>query len=269
MIGKVATSFGPTLAWREAGEGRPVILLHGFPIDSRLYDAQMSAAEVGRIGARLIAVDFPGFGQSPLPEPAPDVITVEELAAAMADFITAHGLEAPIVGGVAIGGYVAIELAARRPDLVGGLFLMAPKPAPDAPAMADAREETAQLALRSGSAVVADELHAKPLGPQADGAVKEKMRSMIADADPRGIAALIRGIARRPDPAVVMPLITARTLVIAGETDPFSKLKDVKRVATIMPNASLVVLKGVGHMAPIESPISVTNALASFVRRAA
>jgi pimeloyl-ACP methyl ester carboxylesterase len=49
--------------------------------------------------------------------------------------------------------------------------------------------------------------------------------------------------------------------------DPFSKLEDVKRVAAIMPNASLIVLKGVGHMAPIESPLSVSNALASFVRR--
>ena len=244
-----------------------MILLHGFPIDSRLFSAQLSAAEVGRIKARLIAVDFPGFGQSPLPEPAPDVITVEELADAVADLIEREGWNGAVVGGVAIGGYVAIELAARRPELVGALFLMAPKPAPDAPAMAAGREETAQLALREGSSVVADELAGRPLGPQADGAVKAKMHEMIADADPRGIAALIRGIARRPDPAVVMPSITVRTLVIAGEMDPFSKLEDVKEVATIMPNASLIVLKGIGHMAPIESPLSVTNALASFVRR--
>jgi 3-oxoadipate enol-lactonase len=78
---------------------------------------------------------------------------------------------------------------------------------------------------------------------------------------------LIRGIARRPDPSVVMPSITVRTLVIAGEMDPFSKLEDVKRVVTIMPNASLIVLKGIGHMAPIESPLAVTHALASFVKR--
>jgi pimeloyl-ACP methyl ester carboxylesterase len=244
-----------------------VVLLHGFPIDGRLFGAQLSAAEVGRIKARLLAVDFPGFGQSPLPEPAPDVMTVEELADAVADLIEREGWDGAVVGGVAIGGYVAIELAARRPDLVGALFLMAPKPAPDAAAMAAGREATAQLALTEGSSVVADELHAKSLGPQADGAVKEKMRSMIADADPRGIAALIRGIARRPDPSVVMPSITVRTLVIAGEMDPFSKLEDVKRVVTIMPNASLIVLKGIGHMAPIESPLAVTHALASFVKR--
>jgi pimeloyl-ACP methyl ester carboxylesterase len=244
-----------------------VILLHGFPVDGRLFGAQLSAAEVGRIGARLMLVDFPGFGQTPLPEPAPDVMTVEELAESVAALIRREGLEAPVVGGVAIGGYVAIQLAAQHPDLVGGLVLMGPKPAPDSPSLANQRESTAELALRDGSTVVADTLHDKPLGPQADGAVKAKMHEMIASEDPRAIAALIRGIARRPDPSLVMPSIKARTLVIAGEMDPFSPLADVKRVAELMPNASLIVLKGVGHMAPIESPLSVSNALASFVRR--
>ena len=55
------------------------------------------------------------------------------------------------------------------------------------------------------------------------------------------------------------------TLVIAGEVDPFSPLDDVKRVAELMPNAELVVLKGIGHMAPIEAPMAVTRALAAFV----
>ncbi len=97
--------------------------MHGFPVDGRLFESQLSAAEVGRIGGQLIAVDMPGFGQTPLPEPAPAVITVGELAESVAALITAQGWEKPVVGGVAIGGYVAIELAARHPELVGALVL--------------------------------------------------------------------------------------------------------------------------------------------------
>jgi pimeloyl-ACP methyl ester carboxylesterase len=255
------------LRFRAAGEGRPVILLHGFPVDGRLFDSQLSAAEVGRMGGQLIAVDMPGFGQTPLPEPAPDVMTVGELAESVAALIVAEGWEKPVVGGVAIGGYVAIELAARHPELVGALVLMGPKPAPDSPKMAPQREETAQLALTRGSTVVADELHAKPLGPQADGAVKAQMHRMIAEADPRAIAALVRGIAQRPDPAPVLPSLEMPALVIAGEVDPFSPLDDVKRVAELMPNAELVVLKGIGHMAPVEAPIAVSRAIAAFVEK--
>jgi pimeloyl-ACP methyl ester carboxylesterase len=253
------------LTYRAAGEGRPVILLHGFPVDGRLFESQLSAAEVGRIGAQLIAVDMPGFGQTPLPQPAPDVMTVADLAESVAALIAAEGWEKPVVGGVAIGGYVAIELAARHPELVGGLVLMGPKPAPDSPKVAPQRESTAQLALRDGSVVVADTLHDKPLGPQADAAVKRQMHRMIAEADPRAIAALVRGIARRPDPAPVLPSLEIPALVLAGEVDPFSPLEDVKRVAELMPNAELVVLKGIGHMAPVEAPTAVSRALAAFV----
>jgi pimeloyl-ACP methyl ester carboxylesterase len=258
---------GIELRYRSAGEGRPIVLLHGFPVDGRMFDGQLSAAEVGRIEGRLIAVDMPGFGATPLPDPAPDVLTVEELAESVAGLIQREGWAPAVVGGVAIGAYVAIELAARHPELVAALVLMGPKPAPDSPSLADQRESTAQLALRDGSTVVADTLHAKPLGPQADGAVKAKMHKMIADADPRGIAALIRGIARRPDPSPAMAALQMPVQVIAGEKDPFSPLADVKRVAQIIPRASLVVIPGIGHMAPIEAQLSVTRALASFVRR--
>lgn len=253
------------LTWRTAGSGRPVILLHGFPVDSRMFGGQLSAADASRINARLFAVDMPGFGRTQLMDPAPDVLLVEDLAEAVGSMIAREGLDRPVVGGVAIGGYVAIELAARHPELVGALVLMGPKPAPDSPAMAPQREEVARMALEQGSAAVADALHAKPLGPRADDAVKAKMHKMIAAADPRAIAAMVRGIARRPDPAPSLPLLEVPALVIAGELDPFSALADVRRVAEMMPNAQLVELKGIGHMAPIEAPLAVTRALAAFV----
>jgi pimeloyl-ACP methyl ester carboxylesterase len=253
------------LIWREQGQGRPVILLHGFPIDGRLFDAQLSAAGAGRIAARLIAVDMPGFGGNALGDEAPEVLSVEDMADAVAALIEREGLAPAVVGGVAIGGYVAIELAARRPDLLAALILMAPKPAPDSPSMAPKREEVAQTALTQGSAVVADQLHAMSLGPQADGAVRAKMHQMISAADPRGIAALVRGVARRPDPAPVLPTITVPSLVIAGENDPFSPLADVRRAASLLPDATFVEIKGIGHMAPIEAPLAVTRAMASFL----
>jgi pimeloyl-ACP methyl ester carboxylesterase len=251
--------------WREAGSGRPVVLLHGFPIDGRLFDAQLSAADAGRLGARLIAVDMPGFGSNPLGDEAPEVLSVEDLADSLAAFLEREGLAPAVVGGVAIGGYVSIELAARRPDLVAALILMAPKPAPDSPSMAPKREEVAQTALTRGSTVVADELHAMSLGPQADGAVRAKMHEMISGADPRAIAALVRGVARRPDPALALPTLSMPTLVIAGENDPFSPLADVRRAASLLPNATFVEIKGIGHMAPIEAPLAVTRAMAAFL----
>ena len=255
------------LAYRSAGTGIPIVLLHAFPIDGRLYETQLSAAEAGRLNARVVAVDIPGFGRTPLPEPAPDVLSVELLADMLAAFLEAEGLAPAVVGGVAIGGYTGIELARRRPDLVKGLVLIGCKAAPDSPSMATHREELAQRALAHGSDAIAEELHAQPLGPQADGAVKARMREMIAAADPRGIAALVRGIARRPDPAPALPGIRVPALVIAGEADPFSPLEQARTVADLLPNAEFVMIRGIGHIAPLEAPVAVTRALAAFIDR--
>jgi len=255
------------LRYREAGIGRPAVLLHAFPVNSQLYDAQLSAADAGRIGARLIAVDLPGFGASPLPEPAPDVLSVEEISRALGDLIERHGWRGAVVGGVAIGGYCAIELADRRPDLVTGLVLFACKATADSAAMAPKREEVAQLALQRGSAAVAQELHAQPLGPQADDAVRTRMRDMVSEADPRAIAALVRGIARRPDPSAALSRVKVPALVVAGESDPFAHVEDVRETARLLQDAEFVNIKGVGHMAPLEAPIAVSRALASFIDR--
>ena len=264
---EVADTPALELRYRAAGSGRPLVLLHAFPVDGRLYDGQLSAADAGRIQARLIAVDLPGFGASPLPEPAPDVLTVEQIADALGELIVREGWTGAIVGGVAIGGYSAIELADRRPDLVAGLVLFGCKAATDSPAMAPKREEVAQLALTGGASAVAEELHAQPLGQQADGAVRARMRDMISEADPRAIAALVRGIARRPDPSAALARLNVPALVVAGENDPFSHLEDVRQAARLLPNAEFVIIKGIGHMAPLEAPIAVTRALASFVER--
>lgn len=255
------------LRYRAAGRGRPLILLHAFPVDSRLFEAQLSAADARRINARLIAVDMPGFGASPLPSPAPDVLTVEEMADALGDLIDDEGWRGAVVGGVAFGGYTAIELADRRPDVVSGVVVMACKASADSPAMAPKREEVAQLALRGGASAVANELHAQPLGPQADDAVRARMRDMISSADPRAIAALVRGIARRPDPSAALTRVKVPALVVAGERDPFAHLEDVRKAARLLTDAEFVNIKGVGHMAPLEAPIAVSRALASFVER--
>jgi pimeloyl-ACP methyl ester carboxylesterase len=264
---EVANTPALELRYRAAGSGRPLVLLHAFPVDGRLFDAQLSAADAGRVGARLIAVDLPGFGASPLPDPAPDVLTVEEIADALAAFIEGEGLAGAVVGGVAIGGYSALELAARRPDLVAGLVLMACKASADPPENAPKREEVARLALDQGAATVADELHAQPLGPQADGAVRARMHEMISAADPRAIAALVRGIARRPDPSSALAGANVPALVFAGERDPFARLEDVRNAARLLPDADFVIIQGVGHMAPLEAPLAVSRALAAFVER--
>jgi pimeloyl-ACP methyl ester carboxylesterase len=258
---------GPLHA-RSAGSGRPVVLLHGFPADGRVYDAQLEAARAGRLACSLLAVDLPGFGGTPPPDPPRDVIDVASLVDALADLVDSLDLTRPIVGGVALGGYVAIEFAAARPERVGGLILLGVKPEPDAPANAPRREAVARLALDEGSDAVAKELGDEPFAAAATLDMRTRIREMIAAADASAIAGLARGLHRRPDPKPSLARIRAAelpALVLVGADDPFTKVAAARQLADLLPNSTFEVIEEAGHILPLERPDAVTGALARFL----
>jgi pimeloyl-ACP methyl ester carboxylesterase len=251
----------------QAGLGRPVGLLHPFPVDGDVYRAQLDAAAAGRLPARIVALEFPGFGRTPLPEPAPAILRVEDLAEAVERFLDDRGLERPIVGGVAIGGYVAVEVARRDPERLGGIVLMGCKAAPDAPANRPMREAVAARALADGSGAVADDLAGAALGPHAMPEHRARMHAMISRADPRAIAALVMGLHVRPDPAPSLAALELPVLLIAGDADPFTKVADARRASDVIRDSMYVELPGVGHIAPLEAPDAVSDAIAAFLGR--
>lgn len=258
----------PRLAWREAGSGQPVVLVHGFPADGRVFEGQLRATAARRLPARVLAVDLPGFGRTPAPEPPLEVLSIDSLVDALADFLDKQGLERPVLGGLAIGGYLAIEFAAGFPERVAGLVLIGTKPAPDAPANGPRREAVARLALDHGARAVAEELTDEPFAPATGPAPRARFRRMIGDADPTAIAALVRGLHRRPDPVPSLERIAAAgipALVIAGADDPFTKPADARRLAEMLPGASYVEIPRAGHLPPLEHPAAVTSALRDFL----
>lgn len=249
-----------TFSVRRNGVGLPLVLIHAFPTDSRLFDGL-----IGDLPAQLITPDLPGFGRTPLPEPAPDVLTVEGLVDDLEAWLDAEALGAVVLGGVAIGGYLALELVTRRPDLAGAVVLMGCKPAPDAPAMSESREGVARLALTEGSEAVAAALTDLPLAPDASPEVRAVLRTMIADADPRGIAGLVRGLHRRPDPVPAIRSIRVPTLVVCGAADPFTPPATAGEMATMVPGARYVEIPDAGHLVPLEAPAACASALTDFL----
>jgi pimeloyl-ACP methyl ester carboxylesterase len=111
---RVKTARGATIRWFEAGEGPPVLLLHGFG------GAAWNWTEVAPLlpGRRVLILDLPGHGgSSPLPAPS---------LAGFADAVASILDEPAGVVGHSLGGVVALRLAERRPELVRGLVLAAP-----------------------------------------------------------------------------------------------------------------------------------------------
>lgn len=245
------------LAYAESGSGPAIVLLPSFPADSRMH-ADLLRHPVGRI----VVVDPPGFGKSAPAASAPAAYPVEDFAVAVGRLIDRLGLERPILVGTGLGGYAAIELAARRPRTFAGLVLVGCVSAADPAEKAGFREETAQNALTRGTVAMAEGAH-KSLHEKAGPRARNALRRMVADSDPAGYAAAVRGMARRPAPADVAARIRIPTLVARGKDDPYAPQAGVKRLAELLPKAQFMELPG-AHLAPLEYPTAFRRELQKF-----
>jgi pimeloyl-ACP methyl ester carboxylesterase len=91
---------------------------------------------------------------------------------------------------------------------------------------------------------------------------------MIEQADPRGIAGLVRGLHRRPDPVPALEMVRAvalPALVLVGAEDPFTKPADARRLAEMLPRSTFEEIPGAGHLPPLERPDAVTSAIGRFL----
>jgi pimeloyl-ACP methyl ester carboxylesterase len=248
-----------TLHYREAGQGADVVvLLHAFPLHSGMWEAQL-ASLAARF--RVIAPDWRGLGAS---RPAPQISTMELLAGDVVHLLRALAIRRAGFAGLSMGGYVALELYRRAPDLFRGLALCDTKAAPDTEEAKATREQFAQDALAKGSSWVAREFAPKLLRPEPDPAALARVRALIESNAPDGVAAAQRGMARRIDSVPTLRRITCPTLVVVGEQDRLTPPGDAQRIAQSVRGARMVTIPGAGHLPNVENPGAFDGALSQF-----
>jgi pimeloyl-ACP methyl ester carboxylesterase len=249
------------LAFLDEGPGPAVVLLHGFPLSNAMWKEQVNG--VGSI-YRIIAPDLRGHGGSPTPD---GVYTMDEMADDVIELLNRLGLEVPVViGGLSMGGYVALSLVARYPARVRGLMLMDTRAGTDLPEAAQKREEMAREVLTTGNvkavidAMVPRLFAKKTIEERAERVAY--LREAMEKNTPRGIAGALRGMAARPDRRDDLARIKVPTLVMVGEEDVITPPNEALALADAIEGARLEVVANAGHMAPYENP-AVANAVIS------
>lgn len=251
---------------RDVGDGPVLVLLHAFPCDGRMWEPQAEAAVAA--GWRVLVPDLPGFGESPLAEAAPDLAVVADAVLAMLDD---RDVDRCVLGGVSLGGYVAMELLRARPSMLAGLVLCDTKASADGPEARANRERLAGLALEAGEglgrlleqAVLPGLLGATSREQRPD--VVQRVRGWLDDADPAAVAWYQRAMADRPDSAVDLTDVDPPTLVVWGDEDALSDRAEQERMVGAVTDARLVVVPGAGHLANVEDPEVVSAAIVQFL----
>ncbi len=258
---------GVKLGYSDLGEGPPILLVHGFPLNRSMWDPQVGTL---RSLARVIAPDLRGFGASDAGPPGP--LSMEQHADDLAELLRALDVREPVVFcGLSMGGYVAFAFWRRHPELVRAFVLMDTRASADTePARAHRLALAEQVERARSPSPVVEDMMPRLFAPSVrrDTALAQRVEAMMAGTSPRGVADGQRGMAARPDSLGLLETIDVPTLVLVGEQDALTPPAESERIAAGIPGASLKQVPLAGHMSNMENPDEVNQLLQGFVSRA-
>jgi pimeloyl-ACP methyl ester carboxylesterase len=229
---------GVTLFQTRAGEGTPVVLLHGLTATSKYV--VMGSRSLERSGHDVLAYDARGHGASD-PAPSPEAYTYPELAADLVDVLDRNGLDRAVLAGASMGAHTAVRLALEHPERVAGLVIITPAYDPETwPGDLD-RWDALSDGLREGGVAGFVEAY----GETRDALRTVLEQRMAVHEHPDAVADALRAVPRsRPFEALEqLGQITAPTVVVADrdELDPGHPLAVGELYASLIPGARLVV----------------------------
>jgi pimeloyl-ACP methyl ester carboxylesterase len=251
-----------TLAYDLDGQGTPLVLLHAFPYDRRMWQPQR--AELAQV-CRLLTPDLPGFGRSP------DVpgVTIDGMAEAVMRCLDGAGIHRPaVVGGLSMGGYVALAFARKYPDRIRGLVLADTRAEPDDDA-GKANRDRAITAVKTGGAVAFVEAQLpKQLGLSTlknKPEVVELARVIGTAQRTEGIVAALSALRDRPDARPGLTLVHVPTLILVGEDDAITPPALAETLHKGIKGSKLVCMPGAGHLSNLENPTAFNAAVKEFL----
>ena len=256
------------LAYRDEGTGQPILLIHGFPFDHTMWDAQVSGLSGRR---RVLAPDLRGFGRSVSgAEPtAGETVTMDRFADDLAGLLEALAIDEPVaVAGLSMGGYIALAFWRKYRDRTGALLLCDTKAKADPPMNAELRLKAAAAFEKEGMDAAAEEMPRKLFSPtslETKPEAVESIRAVIRRTRPPGAAAANRGMARRRDMESELSRIEVPVLLIVGEDDSISPPDEMAAMAARIPGAQFETIPNSGHLTPLENPEAFNARVAEFL----
>lgn len=242
------------LHYVEDGQGPAVLFLHGWGSNARAFD-QVCSLVKDRF--RMIRLDFPGFGES---DPLRESWCVDDYVDITVKFIEYLGLQRICLIGHSFGGRVIIKMNSRensfhidRIMLVDSAGILPPK---------SMKKEAKIRAFKAGKKI----LGLKPVEKMFPDAL-ERFRGMFGSADYKNTSGPLRETMVRvinEDLTGYLKNIQAPTLLIWGDQDDATPLRDAEIMQREIPDAGLYVIRGAGHFSFLKDPYVVAEAMKSF-----
>lgn len=254
---------GVDLSTLDRGNGHPILLVHGFPLNHKMWRYQIDALSKK---FRVIVPNLRGFEGS---EAGDLRLTMQQFADDLNGMLDALFIDQPITFcGSSMGGYIAWEFIKKFPNRLRSLILCDTRAAADTDEGVEGRKKMAVSVLEHGAEFAAIAMQPKLFAPstlESQPEVAAEVRQVILDAPPTSIIAALHGMAARPDSTSMLGQIKIPTLVLVGEHDAITTAQEMRGIAGAIPDAQFVEIPNAGHMAPMENPQAVNAACHAFL----
>ncbi|MBA2666379.1 MAG: alpha/beta hydrolase [Trueperaceae bacterium] len=261
--GFVTTDDGAQIYYTIHGEGQPLVLIHGYPLNGGLF-----RDNVGPLSERfqVVTVDLRGFGQS---MSSSDGGSIERYAMDVLAVMGELGLEQAVVGGMSMGGITAFEMYRQAPERFAGLILIDTVHLPAGPAEAGLWRGAATQAQEMGVASLVDVF----LKDMVTGdtrmnrpEIAEHLTSLVEQAAVEGAVDGGNALADRPDSSDTLAQISVPTLIIVGLEDTVTPYEVHQMMNEGIMGSELVIISGAAHAATLEAADETNAAILEWAQ---
>jgi pimeloyl-ACP methyl ester carboxylesterase len=250
------------MTYDDSGSGPPVILLHGYPFNRSMWHEQVAAL---RANYRVITPDLRGHGDS---DSSAGPATMNTMARDVGLLMDGLDISGAVIGGISMGGYVALAFWRLFPLRVRSLILADTRAQADTGETKQIRAQQAEKVVAEGMAGIVDSMLPKLLAPETVSKrpeVVKRIRDMMLRTKPEGAAAALLGMAARDDQTEHLSRIISPTLILVGREDAIAPLQDAERMHQEIGGSRLEVIETAGHVSNIEQPERFNKALTDFL----
>jgi len=249
------------IGYDDIGAGMPVLFAHAFPLNRTMWAPNVSAL-VER--CRCVTADFRGFGESAAAPP----YSMDQYADDLAQLLDVLHIDKVVLVGCSMGGYVSFAFWRRHRDRVRALVLADTRAGADSEEARERRRQLIATARAEGSVSVANAQIASLVGKttrakQPD--TYDAVHRMMAQAPTDGVVGALEAMMLRPDSTPLLASIDVPTLIVVGEEDVPTPVKESRAMHERIPGSILEVIVSAGHLANLERPAAFNHVLSEFL----
>lgn len=246
--------------FEQQGQGAPMILIHGFPMSHLVWkDFASKLAD----NFTVYTPDLPGFGQSEILSPS---FSIDAVADAVLEWVERNRIKKSVMIGHSLGGYVALAMAEKRPDLFAGFGIFHSTALADSTEKKDSRTKVVEFVEKNGAFAFTSNFIA-PLFADPNHPAISWVRDIAIESPEDAVVGYTKAMRDRPDRESVLRNFAKPILFVAGEKDLGIPVETIKQQASLCQYPDLHILSGVAHMGMFEQTNETLAIVTRFVTR--